>query len=427
MKEDFLHYLWKFKKFNFLNLVTTSNEPLQILSVGLHNTNTGGPDFFNAKIKINEQVWAGNVEIHLKASDWYVHAHEEDSNYDNVILHVVWEEDVEVFRKDETVIPTLVLKDYCKLQLLKNHQKLFESPQKWINCEQDFHAFTDFQLDNWLERLYIERLEEKSTLITELLKSTGNNWEAVLFQLLAKNFGLNNNGLAFLEMAAVTPIEIVRKINDAQQLEALFFGQCNMLKEEKEDAYYLQLQKEYAYLKHKFELSPIQQNSVQFFRLRPPNFPTIRLSQLAQLYFKQQQLFSLIKNASTVKEFHEIMRVPTSEYWERHYSFGKENKKSKKMLTTSFTNLLIINTIVPLKFAYQKHLGKPEVDPLIKLLASLKAEENSVVKKFNQLRENTANNAFTSQALLQLKPNYCDKNKCLQCELGASLLQSTKA
>jgi hypothetical protein len=425
MKEDFLHYLWKFKKFNFLDIVTTSNEPLQILSVGLHNTDTGGPDFFNAQLKINNQLWAGNVEIHLKASDWYAHAHEEDANYDNVILHVVWEADVEVFRKDETIIPTLVLKDYCNPRLLYNYQQLFEAPQKWINCEQDFHTFTDFQLNNWLERLYIERLEEKSVLIFELLKNTENNWEAVLFQLLAKNFGLNKNGAAFLEMATVTPIGMVRKINDVQQLEALFFGQCNMLEEEREDSYFIQLQKEYTFLKHKFGLVSIQQNPVHFFRLRPPNFPTIRLSQLAQIYFKYPQLFNLLVKASTVKEIQSILKVATSEYWESHFSFGKESKKSKKPLTPSFINLLIINTIVPLKFAYQKQMGKGDAESLINLLISLDAEENSVVKKFNQLRKNTAINAFNSQALLQLKPNYCDKNKCLQCELGASLLQST--
>jgi hypothetical protein len=226
-------------------------------------------------------------------------------------------------------------------------------------------------------------------------------------------------------MATVTPIGMVRKINDVQQLEALFFGQCNMLEEEREDSYFIQLQKEYTFLKHKFGLVSIQQNPVHFFRLRPPNFPTIRLSQLAQIYFKYPQLFNLLVKASTVKEIQSILKVATSEYWESHFSFGKESKKSKKPLTPSFINLLIINTIVPLKFAYQKQMGKGDAESLINLLISLDAEENSVVKKFNQLRKNTAINAFNSQALLQLKPNYCDKNKCLQCELGASLLQST--
>lgn len=422
MKEDFLHYLWKFKKFDFLKAETTAGENIKILNSGLHNDQNPGPDFFNAKIEIDNQLWAGNVEIHLKSSDWYAHHHERDAHYDNVILHVVWEDDVAVFRKDKTQIPTLQLKDWTSPKMLSNYKNLLEAPRKWINCESDFHQFTDFQLKNWLERLYVERLEQKSILITKLLKETENNWEAVLFQLLARNFGLNKNGKAFLAMAKSIPFSVVRKIEEVEILEALYFGQANLLSQETDDSYFLQLQKEYEYLKHKFQLQANRQE-VQFFRLRPSNFPTIRLSQLAQLYIRQKNLFSKIKAKPTLEEIYQLFEIETSSYWKNHYSFGKESKVTTKKLSKKFIDLLIINSIVPIKFAYQKSQGKVEAENLFHILESIEAESNSSIKKFNQLRDKTASNALESQAFLQLKSNYCDLNKCLQCELGLSLLQ----
>ncbi|MEO2059181.1 MAG: DUF2851 family protein [Mesonia sp.] len=426
MKEDFLHYLWKFKKFQFLKAKTTAGEHLEILNSGWHNTEKSGPDFFNSKIKIGDQLWAGNVEIHIKSSDWYAHHHEKDSAYDNVILHVVWEHDVAVFRKDNSEIATLQLKNFVAAHTLKNYKELMSASQKWINCEADFANIDDFLLKNWMERLYIERLEEKAKLIYALLDASENDWEAVLFQLLAKNFGLNRNGEAFLAMARITPFSVIRKINEVEVLEALFFGQVNLLRKEIDDAYFFQLQKEYHYLQHKFQLQPSLEEA-QFFRLRPPNFPTIRLSQLAQLFIQQKNLFSKIKSTERLEDFYELFRVETSAYWKTHYSFGKESKATSKKLSDKFIDLLIVNTIVPLKFAYQKSLGKVEVESIFNLLSSIPAEDNSILKKFNQLRKNTAVNAFESQALLQLKPNYCDQNKCLQCEIGANLLQRNPA
>ena len=200
MQEDFLHYIWKHKKFEISNLKTTNNEMVSIISVGTHNQNTG-PDFFNAQINIAEQLWAGNVEIHVKSSDWFLHNHETDSNYDNVILHVVWEHDTDVFRKDNSNIPTLEIKQYVSKEALNNYEKLFSKSQKWINCEQDFSSVDDFIVNNWLERLYFERLERKSEIIKQLLSDSKNDWEAVLFKMLTKNFGLKVNGDSFLQLA----------------------------------------------------------------------------------------------------------------------------------------------------------------------------------------------------------------------------------
>lgn len=424
MKEDFLHYVWKFKKFDFLRAKTSAGESLEIFQIGHHNQTHSGPDFFNAKIKIDGQLWAGNVEIHLKSSDWYAHHHEADKAYDNVILHVVWDDDVNVFRRDNSPIPTLVLKEVTSKNALNNYRKLLETKTyKWINCENDFADFSDFELNHWLERLYVKRLEEKSKLIAVVLKETTNNWEAILFRLLAKNFGLNVNGEAFLSMASSFPYKVIGKIDQTTPMEALFYGQSGMLNEVSEQPYYEELKSEYAYLKHKFNLVNKGILPVQYFRLRPPNFPTIRLSQLAVLLTTQQNLFSKIIHTDDLKEIKATFNIEASQFWETHYTFEKESKKRYKKLSDSFINLLIINTIIPVKFAYSSQKGNRDIEKLFALIRQLPKEKNNIVEGYNNLRPKTAQNAFESQALIQLKKNYCDKNRCLHCNLGLKLLQ----
>lgn len=421
MQEAFLHYLWKFKKFNLTNLKTTQSETIFVKSVGTHNYNSG-PDFFNAQIQIGSQLWAGNVEIHLKSSDWFVHNHQTDTNYDNVILHVVWQDDVAVFRKDNTKIPTLELQHFVDKSLLNNYQKLFSKQQKWINCENDFKTRDTFLLSNWLERLYFERLENKSQVINDLLQKSQNNWEAVLFKMLAKNFGLKVNSEAFLSVANSVDFSIVRKLqHNSMQLEALLFGQANLLNHDIEDFYFKTLNNEYKFLKQKFQLDSDNVVPLQFFRLRPNNFPTIRLSQLANLYHKQANLFSKVIQLQNKEAIYELFEISTSNYWKNHYTFGKVSKNSIKKLTKSFIDLVIINTIIPLKFAYSKTLAKDENESILQLIKQLKSENNTIVNKFNNLKQ-VANSALESQALIELKTNYCDKNKCLQCAIGNSLL-----
>ncbi len=425
MIENFLHYIWKHKKFALTNLKTTTQEPIIVLQVGMHNHNTG-PDFFNAQIKIADQLWAGNVEIHIKSSDWFLHNHEQDQNYDNVILHVVWEHDTEIHRKDNTVIPTLVLKNIVSKVALHNYHKLFSKKQKWINCENDFASIDDFIRDNWLERLYFERLERKSADITQLLESSKNNWEAVLFNMLAKNFGLKVNGDAFLSLANSFPFNLVQKLQaKPSSLEALLFGQADLLDADVQDVYYLELQKEYQFLKQKFVLSSAAVMPLQFFRLRPPNFPTIRISQLVNVYASETSLFSKIIKASAKEEIYKLFQVDTSAYWETHFTFGKTSKSAKKRITKSFIDLLIINTIVPIKFSYAKQQGKDVDDAIVRIINEIAYEKNSIVAKFQELKP-IAKSAMHSQALLQLKTEYCDKNKCLQCAIGNCLLTSAK-
>lgn len=424
MQEDFLHYIWKHKKFKSSNLKTTKNEPVTLINLGQHNHNSG-PDFFNAQVSIDNQLWAGNLEIHIKSSDWYVHNHEKDVAYDNVILHVVWEYDTEIFRKDNSEIPTLELKDYVDIDLLNNYQKLMKSTS-WINCENDFPEIDNFVLNNWLERLYIERLERKSNDIQNLLKSSNNDWEAVFFKMLSKNFGLKVNSDSFLSLANSFDFSTVRKLqNEVLDLEALFFGQTCLLDQDCQESYYLDLQIRYQFLKQKFSLNNLGVMPLNFFRLRPPNFPTIRLSQLANVYATKKGLFSKVVQLQTKEDYYNLFNIETSAFWKSHYTFSKTSKSSKKQLTKSFIDLLIINTIIPIKFSYAKAQGKSIEYEIFDLIKSLNIENNSIADTFLKLKP-IEKSALASQSLIQLKTEYCNKNKCLQCAIGSSLMAKNK-
>ncbi len=423
MKEDFLHYLWKYKKFDISNLKTTKNESIILQKIGIHNIENSGPDFFDTRLIIGEQKWVGNVEIHIKSSDWYAHNHEIDSNYDNVILHVVWEDDMDVFRKNNTIIPTLQLKDYVSPGLINNYQNLFqESKKSQISCEKQLPDVSGFILENWQERLYLERLEQKSTLIAELLQKTANDWEATLFLLLAKNFGLKVNGDAFLSIADSINFSVVRKNSDSiYKLEALFFGQSGLLQNDSSSEYSIMLKREYQFLKTKFKLDTSGCLPVQFFRLRPPNFPTIRLAQLAMLYFKNTQLFADSIQINSLEKLYKLFTVETSEFWQEHYTFDKVSTKRKKKITKSFIDLILINTIIPLRFLYAKTLGKNIEEEIFELINQLPSEHNHITKYFLSSNINIKN-AMHSQAMIQLKKEYCDQKACLQCAIGNFLL-----
>ncbi|MFS4494134.1 DUF2851 family protein [Maribacter sp. 2308TA10-17] len=424
MREDLLHFIWKYKKLQLTDLLTTNNQSVVIIDVGLHN-HLAGPDFFNAKVNIDSQLWAGNVEIHIKSSDWYLHRHEEDSNYDNVILHVVWEDDASVFRKDGSEIPTLELKNYIPSKLLSAYQNLFDKKQKtFINCEKDIAQVGSFIFQNWLERLYFERLERKSEFVLSLLKDSKNDWEQVLFSLLLKNFGLKINGDAFLSLAGALDFSIVRKLqSDVLQLESVFFGMTHLLKDETVlDAYYIQLMKEYQYLKSKFDLADDGVIKPEFFKLRPLNFPTIRLSQLANLYASHQNLFDKVIHANSLGELYSLFDVFASTYWDNHFTFAKPSKKSTKKLTKKFIDLLIINSVLPMKFCHAKQLGKDTNESIISIISEIKKEDNSIISNFKN-QGVTTKNAKDTQAILQLYNEYCTKNKCLECVVGNTLLQ----
>lgn len=422
MKEDFLHYVWQYKKFDFSNLTTVSGEVLTITNCGNYLQQTG-PDFFNAQIVIGNQKWAGNLEIHIKSSDWYLHHHEKDANYDNVILHVVWEHDTPVFRKDNTEIPVLELKKYVSKKELEKYQSL-TSQKSWIYCERQIENIDYFVFKNWQERLFVERLERKYRSIEQLLKETENNWEAVLFCMLAKNFGLNTNGETFLKIAKSIPFTIIRKESlEIENIESLLFGMADLIPVDAEDNYTKELKKRFYYISQKYSLKKIITEPVQFFKHRPDNFPTIRLAQLAMLYHKQQNLFSKVIVAKTVKELSQLFDITISDYWQTHYQFDKASPKKKKQFSKSFIDLLVINTIVPIQFAYAKSQGKEKSESLIDLLREVTAEKNMIIEKFSNFGIK-AKNAFETQSLLQLKNEYCNHGKCLQCAVGMQLLKA---
>jgi hypothetical protein len=423
MKEDFLHYLWKFKKFDVLNLKTVNNEEITIVNVGQY-LELAGPDFFNAQIVIGTQKWAGNVEIHLKSSDWYVHHHEKDVGYENVILHVVWEHDVAVFRSDNSEIPVLELKKYVEKATVENYQSLM-TPKSWIFCEKQLKNVNAFALQNWQERLFFERLERKSQPIFDLLEQTNQDWEGVLFCLLAKNFGLNTNGEIFYKMAQSLPFSTIRKESfEVENLEALIFGAAGLLDSEKEDNYFKDLKFRYFYLLHKYQMEKVCLEPVQFFKHRPDNFPTIRLSQLANLYHSKQNLFSKISSLNSLKSTYELFQITASEYWQSHYQFDKESPIKKKTLSKSFIDLIVINTIIPIQFAFAKSQGKEISEDLISFLNEVAAEKNAIIEKFTSFGI-LSKTAFETQSLLQLKNEYCNKSKCLECAIGMELMKKS--
>jgi len=424
VKEDLLHFIWKYKKLQLQNLVTSAGESLTIIDVGTHN-HLAGPDFLYSKVEIAGQLWAGNVEIHLKSSDWYAHNHEQDPNYSNVILHIVWEDDAKVFRSDNSQIPTLELKNVIPPTMLNAYRQLFDKRQKsFINCENDISKIDDFTIQNWLERLYFERLERKSSGVEAFLVQYKNDWEKVLFIMLMKNFGLNINGAAFLSLAKVLDFSIVRKLqSNLLHLESVFYGMSHLLEADSVlDKYYMQLQTEFQHQKNKFSLEEQAVQKPDFFKLRPPNFPTIRLSQLANLYVRHQNLFEKVIRTSNVTDLYSIFEITASSYWDTHFTFGTVSKKSTKKLTKKFIDLLLINTILPIKFLYARQHGKEIEEEILTIISQLKTETNSVISKFKHLGVHVVN-AKDSQAIVQLYTEYCTKNRCLKCAVGSNLLK----
>lgn len=421
MREDFLHYVWKFKKFDFTELLTVQGESLTILNSGQY-LQLSGPDFFNAQIEINGQKWAGNVEIHIKSSDWYVHGHERDDAYNNVILHVVWEHDSAVFRSDNSEIPVLELRNYVDEKILQNYNRLIAT-KSWIYCEKQIASTEDFILENLKEKLFFERLERKCLPIKQMLTENANDWEAVLFCMLAKNFGLNTNGESFLEMASAIPFSVIRKERfDAAALESLFFGLTYLLDDKHEDLYAKDLKFKFEYLAQKYQLKNKISCSLEFFKHRPDNFPTIRLSQLSELYHQREHLFLQLMEVNSLEKFYSIFKVNASNYWHTHYLFDKESPKKNKSLTKSFIDLLLINTIIPMKFAYANASGKDVSEEIIILMKQLQPEKNAIIEKFHSFGL-SSKSAYDSQAFLQLKNEYCNNRNCLKCSIGLELMK----
>ncbi len=345
-----------------------------------------------------------------------------DPAYENVILHVVWDHDTEIFRRDNSAIPVLELKHYVSDQDIRCYQDLL-TPKSWIFCETHLKDFEGVKLSNWLDRLFLERLESRTQMIEGYLKQNSGDWEAVLFWMLAKNFGLNTNGDVFLEIARSIPFNVIRReIGDIQNLEALFFGRSGLLDSAVEDHYVSELHRKYRFLTAKYCLKETVVPPLQFFKHRPDNFPTIRIAQLASLYHQRQNLFSALIEARTIKQFNELLGIGAGTYWNTHFLFGKESANRKKEISKGFITLLLINTVIPLRFAYFRSLGLDHGSEAIDLASEVAAESNGIIDRFRELGID-AKSAFESQALLELKNEYCNKRRCLDCSIGLSLMR----
>ncbi|MBI5218274.1 MAG: DUF2851 family protein [Bacteroidia bacterium] len=422
MNEGFLQYIWKYNLADKSKLKTVQGEPVRIISPGTHNTDAG-PDFFNARIKIGNTTWAGNIEVHVNSSDWYKHSHAHDKTYDNIILHVVFKHDSDIKRKNGKIIPTLVLK--FNKNILNNYESLLKS-RLWIPCLDTLPDVDKFIIDHWLHALMIERLERKINAVSTLFENSKNSWEDTLYIWLARNFGFSLNAEPFELLAKATPLNQLLKHHDNRtHIEAILFGQAGLLSSESvTDEYYIALKKDYHFFKQKFRLTPIEKHLWKFLRLRPSNFPTLRISQFAHLIHKTQGLFSKIIEAKNLHEIESLLKINASEYWDTHYVFGKKSGKKVKAFGKEAFHIFLINTMVPFLFFYGKQKNKEAYKAkTLSLLEELEPEKNSIIRGWREAGIKAAN-AFDTQALLELKKEYCAKMRCLDCQIGNKVLMT---
>ena len=418
--EQLLHYVWKHKILPLKELRTSTGQLVEIIDAGL-STPHAGPDLFNAKIKQDGVLWVGNVEIHHQSSDWYRHGHDADRAYDSVILHVASSIDTDVIRSNGEPVPQLQLE--CPESLKQNYKELLAT-DSYPPCYRVIPSLPSFTVHSWMSALQVERLEQKSAQLSERLKLCNNHWEDAFFITLARNFGFGVNGEAFEHWAKRVPLRAVDKHRDSLfQVEALFFGQAGILQDPDGDEYYLHLKKEYEYLAHKFSLTPMDVSLWRFLRLRPGNFPHIRIAQLACLYHREYGLLSKLMEKETLKEVRDLLRGGASEYWLTHYSFGASSPSTPKTLSNASIDLLIINTVVTFLYAYGMHKGNEALcQRATNFLEELKPENNYIIRLWEQCGLKAAH-AGDSQALIQLKKEYCDKKKCLYCRFGYEYLR----
>ena len=404
-------------------LQTICGQVVEVIHPGEPNSNAG-PDFFNAKIKIGDTLWAGNVEVHIRSSDWYEHRHQEDKAYDNVILHVVEDNDAAIKRTNGELIP--VLKIPCPLNLYSEYVRLKSSDQ-WLACAGKLDQINPLEISLWMQRILVERLEHKMEDVQRILKQTTQNWDETFYRLLFRSFGFGVNGDPFELLAQTIPLKVLLKYSDnLQLLEALLFGQAGFLTGTFNDEYLETLSRDYRFLQQKHELVPIEAHLWKFLRLRPSNFPTIRIAQLAALLAKLKGVFGLITNNADLKNIEQILDVGVSAYWQEHYMMQKKSDKKDKSLGANSKDLIIINTIIPYLFAYGTLMGQQAfVIRAMDWLSELKAEKNAVLDKWRE-QNVKINNAADSQALIYLSNNYCKLKKCLRCSIGHKVLTIKK-
>jgi hypothetical protein len=420
MNEEFLHYLWKYRLLD-PELRTVSGEPLVVLHPGEHNKD-GGPDFFNARLKINGTTWAGNVEIHEKASAWYKHRHQHDPSYDNVILHAVYENDAEITRHSSEKIPALVMKGHFPDYIYERYRD-FQENMNWIPCEAVISNMDPFIFKQWLPALAVEKFGEKILAMKRIFEASKFDWEETFYRNLASSFGFRINAHPFESLARSLPWKLLQKHRtNLFQMEALLFGQSGMLDHDFAEEYPRLLQQEYRFLKEKYRLQGIPCSLWKFLRLRPSNFPAIRISQFACLLNNPKDLFLIVLESNDIREITDHFAVHASTYWDTHFLFGKMSISRPKLLGIDSINLLVINMVVPFLFFYGEAKSLPAYkEKGLAILEQSPPENNTIIRNWMEIGIHSPN-ALSTQALLYLKSHYCDKKRCLECRIGNQLL-----
>ena len=427
MQESFVHFIWQYQYFTRQDFCTTEGEPVVVLRQGMYNSQDSGPDFKGVKLRIGEVDWYGDVEIHLKASDWQCHNHQRDPAYNSVVLHVVWEEEGSFFREDGSKLPQVVLKDKVAPNLVDQYQQLMESARS-IPCSSQFPEVSSLAKISMLDKALLQRLKRKAASILSWVAETGGDWETVAYWLMAQNFGFKKNNEPMLSMAKRLPLQLLSKHrNQPAQQEALVFGVAGFLENVPSggDPYLKLLEQEWSFLGKKYQLlsKALQRHEWKFLRMRPANFPPVRLSQLAALLQSQHHLFSLFSREESVERLLKILRVPQSPYWQQHYDIGKESKNKIPALGLSSAQNLLINTAAPLLAAYGTYTDQESwVDRSMQLLQQLPAEYNHIMHEW-EITGLSPQHAFDSQALIELYNEFCLPKKCLQCSVGLEILK----
>lgn len=418
--ERLLHYIWKYKLYQAQPLFTTDGRPVSVIDPGIHNTDAG-PDFFNAKIKIADTLWSGSVEIHTKASDWLLHRHNMDKAYDVVILHVVEHDDCEIFRTNGEPIPQLKL---SVPEAVKRNIDWLLYRDSSIPCLGYIREIEPMYITSWLDALLSERLERKIGDIFRLLEMYDEDWNGAFYVTLSRNFGFGVNSDSFERLARSLPLRCIRKQRSSpSQVEAMFFGQAGMLNETIDSPYYHLLQREYQFLRYKFDLTPLDPTLFKNMRIRPYNSPCLKIAQLAAIWTQYDTLFSEILTAGNIDQFKKFFRVSPSEFWKTHYGFRDASPERDKPVGENALCILLINTVAPILFAYGVRNKQTEYcDRALRLLESLPPEHNTIVAAFTRAGIR-ANHAGDSQAIIQMKREYCEKKKCLYCRIGFRCLK----
>lgn len=424
MNERLLQFIWQFQYFNKNDLQVEQGENLAIIHPGKYNTHQG-PDFLDAKVRIGHTVWAGNIEVHIKSSDWLKHGHTADKNYANIILHVVWQNDTDISNNGISVLYTLAMQNLVSKMLLIRFKELMMH-EAFVPCETYLPALDEMKWTAWKERVAIERLQRKSAIVLELLKEANNHWEEVFWWMLARNFGIKVNADIFETIARSLPVHIIGKHkNQIHQIEGLLLGQAGLLNEAFLEEYPKLLQREYLFYQKKYQLRQVTVKPF-FLRMRPASFPTVRLAQLAMLINQSSHLFSKIKETASVGLIKELLNVTANDYWHYHYQMDEPGEYHPKQLGKQMTENIIINTVIPVLFAYGLFNAVEGIkEKALNWLSELLAEKNTITNKWKSLQV-TNRNALDSQALIELKNMYCNPKRCLECAVGNAILKRSE-